>query len=339
MSCRSFKLLALSGLLLPISAFGWGSKGHRIVVEVALQVNPKLVPRLKGVISHLPESSQLKELIKLAQATPLKELIKRKLASPLNNKGALIALIEKSQSKIYWEDLPRAATWPDDIRDFPQYTHKELRYNKHHFVNLVYGAGGKQDHLIKGDNAVARIEFYQKTIKHPGSSLGDKAWAAAWLLHLVGDLHQPLHTTARNLKGGSKAENLDTGGNDVLYGPGEFDKLHGFWDGIPSGVPKNVDQYAADLRMQFELDTDLNKRGRELRPQVWTYEGLTNIQNIGYPSDEPWTLGAVGKTGPVQNIRVRIPAYDEEARKVVDRQLYLAGVRLARILDKCLPKN
>src|SRR5437867_3185221 len=67
-----------------------------------------------------------------------------------------------------------------------------------------------------------------------------KAYDLAWMLHLVGDVHQPLHMA--NQYGSmfqSPAQGNDAGGNGIPVQYAGYHELHGFWDGAP-GDSKNL---------------------------------------------------------------------------------------------------
>lgn len=144
------------------------------------------------------------------------------------------------------------------------------------------------------------------------------------LVHLVGDVHQPLHA----------GDNGDRGGNEVLinnrrckaYGRDQSDrcKLHTYWD---SNLVKAISRGASEATLAQALasmpgtlpatDSD--------RPEDWAMqsEGLArsvayNFSGFACHSDEPVTLDA---------------GYDEAARQTVRLQLARAGHRLARTLN------
>lgn len=324
MSSRFFLPVFAFSIIFPTAALGWGEKGHLATVAVALDANPFLESRLRAVLRHLPESMELRTMI----AEDRKRATTPQLRQELNHS------IAKARNPIYWNYLPNAGYWPDVIRGFKSY--KRLGYDDHHYINLVYGASGNQDHIFKrSPNAVEQLEIYMRTLRNPSKTRGQRAWAAAWILHLVGDLHQPLHTTARNLRGGSQERNLDHGGGAVMY---DGRSLHSFWDNLPNQSPP-MPQYISILRNRFAGNANLPILANELDPKKWCYEGTRIIYAIGYPSDAPWRLGAVGKRGLVPRENAKNSAYNDKARQIADRQIYLGGLRLAKILDKHLPPS
>ncbi|MBO0200809.1 S1/P1 nuclease, partial [Vibrio alginolyticus] len=89
-----------------------------------------------------------------------------------------------------------------------------------------------------GGEAVKKLNEFDKTIRNSSLSDGEKAIAIAWIMHIIGDLHQPLHTSARVTDMEPKG---DQGGNLFLLSPKEAPRdkqlnLHWFWDSIVNRV-------------------------------------------------------------------------------------------------------
>ena len=84
-----------------------------------------------------------------------------------------------------------------------------------------------------------RLVEFDAVMRDPAASNADKAIAIAWILHLSGDIHQPLHTSARVTDTEPKG---DQGGNLFLLTPEGTPRdkqvnLHWFWDSI---VGRNI---------------------------------------------------------------------------------------------------
>src|SRR5712691_10823722 len=142
-----------------------------------------------------------------------------------------------------------AATWPDEIKSASGYvsdgSHNgdrpdgsldpsankgysdKLRHKYWHFIDTPFTTDGTAPlPTIPNPNAQERIALFRGVL---GSGDDDslKSYDLVWLLHLVGDVHQPLHCTTRvsiNDKEG------DSGGNGVSLGSGN---LHAYWDDLP----------------------------------------------------------------------------------------------------------
>ena len=96
------------------------------------------------------------------------------------------------------ETLATVSTWPDEMRSNPDFR----PYDKWHYVNLPED---KKYHEVEHtqDNAVIIIEKAIEVLTS-NSSREDKAFYLKYLVHLVGDIHQPLHTGRAADYGGSK---------------------------------------------------------------------------------------------------------------------------------------
>src|SRR5262249_42169966 len=125
----------------------------------------------------------------------------------------------------------RASEWADVVRNPDPPARHAYHHPAWHFRDFFWrpGPSGPVDlpnMPANPENVVERLEHFTTLLadaKHPASA---RAVALAWVLHLVGDIHQPLHcgsrVTARQPEG-------DQGGNLFRLGP-RTDNLHAYWD-------------------------------------------------------------------------------------------------------------
>ncbi|MBW8685907.1 S1/P1 nuclease [Chitinophaga sp. B61] len=122
------------------------------------------------------------------------------------------------------QSMALVANWPDFIKS--DTTHKYDHTSKWHYLDFPANSTRVQfDEVIKshatGDNLYAQTEALIKQLKDPAVSKEDKVFALTFLIHLVGDMHQPLHIGRDEDQGGNKIQ--------VMW----FDKqsnLHRVWD-------------------------------------------------------------------------------------------------------------
>jgi hypothetical protein len=208
----------------------------------------------------------------------------------------------------------KAATFPDWARDYKGYV--PSHYDKWHFYDLDYD-DAQDMKFVQNPNALTVLEPFENELKT--ATGGERAWALVWVLHLVGDLHQPLHDCSRALPNDDTKS--DNGGNGVSY---EHMKLHAFWDHLPDlRAQNNPDAYAATLvgqlnKMKQPARGQFDAKASDLQPAHWTVEGHDLIFEIGYPSD------------------AKVANYDMQAHQIVDSQILLGGARLAKILQNDL---
>jgi nuclease S1 len=205
------------------------------------------------------------------------------------------------------QSLADASVWADNIR---QYRHDADRL---HYVNIPLADTRyvPQRHCPGGQCIIAAIEQERRVLADPAASADERAEALRFLIHFMGDLHQPLHV----------ADNGDRGGNQraVIF-LGHPTDLHKVWDGelIDSSVV-GQDEYLESLRRRM---SSLDLRALEAGTVVdWALEGHRLAVEHAYrlPHD-----GRIGR------------AYVRANRPVVDRALIAAGVRLAKVLNEAL---
>jgi len=118
------------------------------------------------------------------------------------------------------ESLAEASTYADEMRSNPDDFWQKVA-GPFHYVTVPEG---KTYHEVgapeKGDS-VSALEDFTAVLKDPNASLEDKQLALRFAVHIIGDLHQPLHA------GNGK----DRGGNDVrLSFFNDSSNLHRVWD-------------------------------------------------------------------------------------------------------------
>jgi nuclease S1 len=206
--------------------------------------------------------------------------------------------------------LASVANWADEIKAAEPYT------ARWHFVDIPR----HRDHYVArrdcrttaaGDCAIAAIERFERVLRDGHASPGRRARALKFLVHVVGDLHQPLHC----------ADDHDAGGTQVLVlVSAEPMDLHRVWD-------------AAIIER-----TGLGEAAYAKALNDWlSTQDVPALQN-GSVIDwaEESHLAAVEHAYALPRNRKLTAAYFRANRPIVDRQLAVAGVRLARVLNEVL---
>ncbi|HXT68289.1 MAG TPA: S1/P1 nuclease [Vicinamibacterales bacterium] len=216
-----------------------------------------------------------------------------------------------------------AATWADEVRQ-----ERPETYNWH-FVN-IHVSEGKYDAARhcpasdRGDCVIAAIARLRTQVVDASRPASLRAEDLKFLIHFVGDLHQPLHSI----------DNKDRGGNDVrveaLRGEdGRATNLHAAWD---TGMINLSPETEAARAERLLIDLASRPTSADLDTVKWA-EGNHDIALkvvYRYPGFAP--------TGPPTNPVVLDEAYRKAAIEVIDRQLQLGGVRLAALLNSLLSK-
>ncbi len=221
----------------------------------------------------------------------------------------------------------RNANWADYIKRSAQYRDKYPNSSAYHYVDIPVDTSKYEPEKLCKDGAciIDSIERFRKVLADPKADETDRKEALLFLIHLVGDLHQPLHCAER--KG-------DRGGNlyPVRY-LGNAEKnlnLHKVWD------MHLVRDHLGDLEpwdRAGRLNEDIKKEEREAwrkgTVEDWALESHNLAKDVVYkdvPEDKR-------DASPPVDLDEK---YMERARPVVAEQLKKGGIRLARILNEAL---
>jgi hypothetical protein len=119
------------------------------------------------------------------------------------------------------ETLARASTWPDEVRSQPDYRHTA----SWHFINLPLGLTYADFQAkVQGmtqENVYSALQKEEQILGSAISSRQEKIEALKYIVHFVGDLHQPMHVSREEDKGGNTIQ---------LNYEGHGTNLHSLWD-------------------------------------------------------------------------------------------------------------
>ena len=220
------------------------------------------------------------------------------------------------------------ARWPDDTRgsihDHPtwHYAGRPVIDKKHPPVRLPAD--------VTSGQAAEAYALNLRTAADKGASPAERAVSLCWVMHLVGDIHQPLHSADQFT---TALPDGDRGGNlQFIRDPrtSEQMNLHAYWDGIVrnNGEVSEVTEQAHTLsarlpRSQFpQLKTTTTGAAAAA---VWANEAYQIAQSVAYRSDlATGTKLEEGKT--------LSDAYVAESTAAANRQVVLAGYRMADVL-------
>jgi S1/P1 Nuclease len=238
-----------------------------------------------------------------------------------------------------------AATWPDEIkgdsgysddgtnggntpngttsRQNTGYTDK-LRHKYWHFIDRPFAQDGtKKLPKIPAPNAQTQIAAFRKVLASKTKPEALKSYDLVWLLHLVGDVHQPLHCTTRI---GAGQPDGDAGGNLVKCSncdPGSGN-LHSYWDDLPGTTPNNSPDLQAIITAAQALPAATEIIPTKQPATVWIGESFGEAKTAVY-YDPPIGLGL----GPFP----LTSDYQTAAQDLGKKRLALAGARLAKLLN------
>jgi len=206
------------------------------------------------------------------------------------------------------------AGWADYIRGYWWWT------APWHYINWPLELEEPDFDVYAGrrGNVVSAIEEQLEIFRDPKKSRQDRLEALKFVIHFVGDAHQPLHC----------GKGDDRGGNDVpVRIRGKLNNLHAAWDGdIYDDGKEEPAAHAAGLLEGLEAED--RERVISGRPYDWVVESHRIAREFVYPRLEDLAV----RDGEGLPPEISGP-YAEAARPIIRRRLIEAGLRLAYLLN------
>ena len=222
----------------------------------------------------------------------------------------------------------KASTWPDVIKkdDYPD-KHKEW-----HYINyrVDFENGHLREDQNSGDNVLSAIEKNCTILRSRKASDESRAIALSWLIHLIGDISQPMHCAALFTKEQPKG---DLGGNKTYFRlDSAFDaqSVHSLWDGLPGELTLAAAAEKAGKLLNDSLPSDSLIKST---PEVWSYEGLALAIKYAYLDGEVAKLPFI-KSEYYAPLLPHPDEYLKNAKRIAGQQLLLGGLRLAAFISK-----
>ena len=280
-------LFALAFCLVTPSSHAWNAAGHRLTAVIAWQqLSPATQEQLSQMLANHPDH---------------------------------VLWVEKAKSSQPQFIFAEASTWPDDIRSDPRF-HNEgestpaipglpdnARHKNWHYVDL------KADGTVKEGLLDQKIEQLSKVFRSTAAP-EQISYALPWLLHLIADIHQPLHVGHHGDEGGNQFE-IENPFNRRL----PFSSLHTYWDDLP-GPPwlrgKRLEEKAARLVERYAAPAQASVRD-------WRDESH-RLLTLAYPKAEGSLLPLISEE------------FNQQAHEIANQRVVDAGVRLGRLLEKIL---
>jgi hypothetical protein len=274
-------------------AHAWGDEGHRIVALIAYE--------------HLDAAA----------------------------KARLDALLKRDTDPLTTHDIASEATWADKLRDSDAPSAKAFaEQTAHwHYADIALASADldaacyqhpplpKATLASQGpakDCVVDKIDQFIAELKSPNTSRAERLLALKFVLHFVGDLHQPLHASDDDDRGGNTKQVVAAG-----IEPGN---LHHYWD---TEFVRRLGRDPAAVARTLE---------RSITPrQVAIWSGGTTADWAKQSFDVSRTSVYGTLPAPDADGQYRLPApYIDLATQTVRQRLSRAGVRLATVLNRAL---
>jgi hypothetical protein len=214
------------------------------------------------------------------------------------------------------------ANWADQIRnEFPE-------TGPWHYVDIPIDGDGKYDPARDckySDCVIDRIERFREVLANKEAKKIERQRALKFLVHFVGDLHQPLHCAERTDSRGVR----DQGGNLCkvrFLDAAESTNLHKVWD-------FHIIEHTLGTTDPLDYAAKLNKRITDNEAERWRGGSVLQWAVASNKLAVNSVYAGVAVDGEPTHLD---KDYVEKGRKVIDDQLARAGIRLAEILNEAL---
>jgi hypothetical protein len=246
------------------------------------------------------------------------------------------ALLNSDSSGLTAPDFAHQATWADKYRDSDRNTTRQ-RYQateQWHYVDIeldrpdidlaCFGHPLLPPQSLASEGPqraciVDKIDQFAKELTNPATPQPEKLLALKFILHLVGDIHQPLHA----------ADDHDRGGNGksvTLDGRPPCTRLHAYWDTtLVRKFGPGANRIADDLIRQFGTSRTAWQGGG---PTDWALESFQLARDVVYKL--PVTTDLRGQCSTLTT------EYESRALATAREQLFKAGIRLGAMLNQAL---
>ena len=313
----------------PMPALAWDAVGHRVSAMVAVEF---LAPGVR------------EELVAVLRGHP------RFREDFLDEVPGFIDTSDPHEFETWL--LGQAAFWPDIARGLPRGERGRYHRGNWHYIDGAWVRGmatiqgnsyvgirpfadvaGREAASIRSqrdvDNIVLGIDYNTRLLFDNGleADAGERAIALCWVLHLVGDIHQPLHTGS--LFSARLFDSGDAGGNGIDTSEGN---LHAVWDramrgrGVLAGVDAVLSWLETVDRGEIE--------SAPLDWTLWLRESRELLTTVAYPEAIKREILAAERAGRAMREIELSGDYLAEMRRISEQRLGLAALRMALLFNR-----
>ncbi len=250
------------------------------------------------------------------------------------------------------EPLAGAATWPDMVRSDRRFS----AFSLYHFAEVPEGKSYEtmtaKEHPEK--DAFTVISKYPGILKDPSATREQKMIALRYIIHVVGDVHQPLHVGNGIDMGANLCETVWT---DPLTKVVSEPNLHAVWDETIIEYYRSTkraankfnffgyDKFADDILKTADVPKSEYETIQNAEPLAWLAESVALRKSVVYPDgelsgnvkdeDRAYCGSVKSKKVVKSEDRPQISLlYAEEKLPIVKTRILKGGLRLAALLNK-----
>ncbi|MET2984229.1 S1/P1 nuclease [Aureibaculum conchae] len=212
-------------------------------------------------------------------------------------------VLKKIDKLLDGQSLAFVSTYGDEIKSDRKYD----KFYTWHYVNMPFDKTYETSEKNPKGDLVTGINKCVEVLKDENSSKEDKVFYLKMLVHLVGDLHQPMHV--------GRAE--DKGGNTIqVQWFGRGTNLHRVWD------ENMIEEWGMSYLELAENAEDLSKEQIKVIKKGSVVDWVNGMHKL--------TKEVYGSVEIGENLRYQ---YNYDYFKTVRKQLQIGGIRLAKILE------
>jgi len=224
---------------------------------------------------------------------------------------------------------PRLCTWADLIRGSAEYGRKYPKHDTWHYINIELKVK-EEDYKLAPDNnhVVGAIERFKKVLKDPKVDKDNRKEALLFLVHFLGDMHQPLHCGNREDDRGGNLQPVKS----FAGAPEEKLNLHKVWDGHLVNAARGgltVDDFARRLGEEIKMsDREAWQKG-DVKQWAWESHKIVVERVYQFADGKPFPKRDDG------GVELTEANYIKANRSIIPEQLKKGGIRLALVLNEC----
>lgn len=310
----------------PPSVFAWNSTGHRVIAYITYdQLEPSVRQAMVDLLKKHP-----------------------RFEKDFQNKMPDVIKERDSATQNRWIFM-HAATWPDIARGFNEANREKYHNGTWHYINKPLYLDSASEQALSSNlpvnlstdsedgtevqkfNVLQALKFCVKQMQDPAVSPSDKAVYLCWIMHLCGDIHQPLHSTA--LFANKTFPEGDRGGNLIRF---KRSNLHSQWDRLLGTSWKYSD--IANKAVGISHDPALKQLGKaatqKMAFETWSDESHTLAKHHVYI---PQILAAVkaseAKGTNLKSLSQLPQSYYQKAGSIASKRAAQAGWRLTEVIN------
>jgi hypothetical protein len=222
--------------------------------------------------------------------------------------------------------LGEVANWADEIKD----TDWGKRRRSWHYDDVpLCGAAEYAKYCRNGRCASAQLARQIEILGNVRAKPGQRNEALKWVVHLVGDIHQPLHAANRGDRGGNSVHASFFGQRE--YAPGKTINLHGVWD------VEIVQRLLSDRGGESAIvSAPITDRARKAWEKGSISGWIEESHRIARDTVYPLLPVAASCSDKILDVVAIDQPYYARAAPLIEIQIRKAGVRLARVLNEAL---